>query len=308
MALQLLDESTNLVNNIVHFRQPMQLKGLVIHITGVNGATPVAIADVGKIILKNRKDEIVNCQADSILSLNHQIGGNPLDNSAGSGALEMFLYIPFHYDDKNVLTMLPKDQYQLTLDHNSELATRIASAGKVRVYADVAYGVSAYIPIIRQYAFSANASGKIIETVRTQNIYGIMISDIVSSVQTLVASNISTIQLNVGDFDSRLDLDAVIATSNYKMEVESDYSISAMAYIADGDVTQRFSDSADVYIDIGSGGSATVQILMLGALFDGERTLETKNAQLDRLETIKRNKINAKDMKTANAISLLNIA
>lgn len=308
MALQLLHEETNLVNNIVHFRQPMQLKGLVIHITGTNGATPVAIADIGKIILKNRKDEIVNCQADSVLSYNHQVGGNPLDNSTGSGALEMFLYIPFGYDDKNVLTMLPKDQYQLTLDHNSELATRIASGGKVRVYADVSYGVSAYTPIMRQYAFSANASGKILETVRTQNIYAIMISDIVSSVQTLVGSNISTVQLNVGDFDSRLDLDAVIAMSNYKMKVESDYNLSAMAYISDGDITQRFSDSADIYIDVGSGGSVTVQILMLGALFDSERALATQNAQIDRLQTIKNNKIDVKDFKTSEAISLLNIS
>ena len=304
---QLIHEDTNLVSNIVHFRQPMQVKGIAIQITGTNGATACTLADVGKAILKNRNNEIVNCDFEYLMSLNHQMGGNPRDNSAISGALDFMVYIPLNFDDKNVVTMLPKDQYQLTLDHNANMATRIASGGKVRVFADVSYGISGYIPTIRQYAYSASANGKVIETIRTQNIFGVLIGDTVSSELTLSGCNISTVQCNVGDFTSRLDLDSLIGASNYKARVEVDYDISAFSFIADGDITQRFADSVDLYIDIGSGGASTPQILVLGALFDGERAQDTKIAQVDRIKTIQSNKLNMKDSKTANAINLLQV-
>lgn len=269
-------------SNLVSLHCPINfecsIKGIGVRITGTNGATAAQLADVGRITYKKNGKTLVSMGYDFIQALNHILGGNPKDNTTASGALDFYSYIPRRFFDRNVDYITKKDNAVIEASFNSNLDTRVSSGGLVEVYLDIEEGVQAYDLCLNQYTDSASGSGVWPISIKANpNLLMVAVSDVVSNVLTLSSSNYSQVVTRVGDRVSSASIGALLDHTNFMMNLETDFSLCAVPFVASGDITSKLDDS--VSLEITTGGTAQMEIGIMSANFNDEKNLETIKKQ-----------------------------
>lgn len=300
--LKKIYEQANLVQTIAPIQEILTMKGIYIVISGTNGATPFTKADVGRVLLEKGGQEIINASAEFLHANSEIVGGFPEFTSSGSSAGQMCIYIPFRMNDRNVMTFIPADNAILKIDHHSNLDTRIASAGKVTIYADVDRGVQLYDMKYVQYSYSLTDGQEMPIDIQQDNIMMSLLSDSTPATLTLATTNMTTIQTEIDEYNSRLAISDLKFLTAWQHELESAYVIAGVHFHADGDFTSRLSDAMKLNIT-SSGGVATPEILVVSAKFDPVRMSKTKTAQVKRLQVLTDRKVAFNKKATVQSIS-----
>lgn len=298
--LERIYEDSNLNSLHVVLHEENSFKGIAIRISGVNGATAVELEDVGRLQYFKGGEALIDADFDMLHSMGHILMGNPFDNSTASGALDYFLYIPRRLFDDNVDHVVPSDNAQIKCTFGANLATRIASGGVVEVYLDRELGIQKYDLVMRQYSETIGGTSTFPWSLSQPNIMMAALSARVSGVLTTVGSNISQITVQVGDQHSDLSLGALVAYTNAIRELEADYLIAALPFVAQGDITAGLQDS--IRFTITTSGASTPEMLLVSALFDNARLNMSASQQVQRIRTIVKKKI---DMGQLNTVSTL---
>lgn len=301
--LERIYEDSNLNSMHVVIREEVTFKGIALRISGTNGATPVALADIGRLQYFKGGEAIIDSDFDMLHSMGHILMGNPFDNSTGSGALDMFLYIPRRLFDNNVDHVLPSDNAQLKITFGANLATRVASGGIVEVYLDRELGIQRYDLVMRQYSETIGGASTFPWSLAQPNIMFAALSARVSGVLTTVGSNITQLTVQVGDQNSDLSLGALVAYTNAIRELETDYALATLPFVAQGDITASLHDS--IRVSVTTSGASTPELLLVSALFDNNRLNMSASQQLSRLRGLIKNKIDKKQFNTVKTLQRL---
>lgn len=301
--LERIHEDSNLNSMHVVIHEEVFFKGIALRISGTNGATPVALADIGRLQYFKGGEAIIDADFDMLHAMGHIIMGNPFDNSTGSGDLDFFLYIPRRLFDRNVDHVLPSDNAQIKITFGSNLATRVASGGLVEVYLDRELGTQRYDLVMRQYSESIAGASTYPWSLSQPNILMAALSARVSGVLTTVGSNITQLTCQVGDQNSDLSLGALVAYTNAIRELDSDYALATLPFVAQGDITSGLLDS--IRVSITTGGASTPELMIVSALFDNARLNMSASQQLARLQALIKNKIDKRQFNTVKTLQRL---
>lgn len=301
--LERIYERDNLqsLHQVIH--EEVSFKGIALRISGTNGATKVELEDIGRLQYFKGGEAIIDADFDMLMSMGHIFGGNPVDNTTDSGALDFFLYIPRRFFDKNVDHVVPSDNAQIKITFGANLATRVASGGLVELYIDRELGVQKYDMVMRQYSETIAGSATYPWSVSQPNIVLTALSSRVSGVLTTVGSNISQVTLQVADQHSDLSLGALVGYTNAKFTLESDYLISTIPFVAQGDITAGLTDS--VRFGITTSGAANPELLIVSALFDNNRLNLTAANQNARINAIIQSKVSKRQFNTVKVLQRL---
>lgn len=303
MMLKRIYEDSSLVQMFAQINETVSFKGIAIRITGTNGGTAATLGDVGRIQYQKNGVTIIDAGFDALHALCNVLGGFPNNSSTASGALDFFLYIPRRFNDNNVEMVTPKDDAQIKCTFNANLNTRVASGGKVEVYLDLEEGTQKYDLAIRQYSESiAGASTKPV-AYEQPNILMVGMSATVSGVFTTAGSNISQLTCQVGAQIADFSLGALTDNTQAQMNLEASWVLMGVPFVAMGDITSRLCDN--VRLGITTSGASVPETLILSALFDNDRLIQTRNNQVAVLNTRLAKKTGARDYATVQAVRTL---
>lgn len=289
--LKLIHSQSDLTSMNVPINMEAMIKGILIRITGMNAAAVLLKGDVGRLQLLRNGQIIVDAGADYIHSLDDHIGGynNFVSGVGGGGGVEAedtnyAIYIPCRFFDDNVMLIQPQDNVHLRCTFNSNLNTKITSAGLIEVYLDLEVGVQKYILNLHQFSLTIAGASTRPFTIDTEpNILMALCSATVSSVITLVGSNITDLGVEIGNNKADYSLGALVDSTTFEWEHEASYLLSAVAYAAKGDLTSRLNDIIECKFTV-SGASAP-EFLILSAKFENDSLGKTISMQRARLTT-----------------------
>lgn len=294
-------EDTNLVQTIAPIQEIITMKGIYIVISGTAGAADLALEDIGRVMLEKGGQEIINASGEFLFAHSELVSGHP-EFTAQIGVSTIGLYIPFRKNDRNVMTFVPQDNAILKIDHKSNLATALDTGGKVTIYADVDRGVQLYDMKYVQYSYNMASGQEMPIDIQQDNILMSLISDSTPATLTLATSNISNIQTEIDEYNSRVAISDLKFLTAYQHELETTYVVAGVHFDADGDFTSRLSDQMKLNITT-SGGVATPEILVVSAKFDPVRMSKTKTAQTKRLQVLIDRKVAFNKTATVKAIN-----
>lgn len=300
MMLKRIYEDSSLVQLFASINESVSFKGIAIRITGTNGGTAATLGDVGRIQYIKRGVTIIDAGFDALHALCNVLGGFPNNTSTTSSTLDFFLYIPRRFNDNNVELVIPSDDAQIKCTFNSNLNTRVASAGKVEVYLDLEEGTQRYDLAIRQYSESiAGASTKPV-AYEQPNILMIGFGATVSAVFTTVGCNITQLTAQIGAQVADFSLGALTDNTQAQFNLEASWLLMGVPYFANGDINSRLSDN--LRLGITTSGASTPETLLISALFDNDRLTMSRNAQISSLKSKLANKAAKRDMATVAVV------
>jgi len=309
MLLKRIYEDSSLASLFQVINEEVDFKGIAIRISGTAGATPPVVGDVGRIQFIKRGVVVVDAGFDMMLAFDDLLGGTPNRESTGSGVVDLFCYIPRRYLDDNVEHVVPADNAQIKATFNANLATRIASAGKVEVYLDIEKGVQKYDMIIRQYSDSVAGASVRPFAIDQPNIMFAGLSATVSAVLTLTGSNISQVQYELGGLSGDATIGAIQDNTSFQFNIENlagtaalmPYELLGAIYVANGDITSRLYDNLRLLVT--TTGAASPEVLVASASFDEERFIQSTNKQKARVLDIQQRKAAKGDTDTIKTLS-----
>lgn len=262
-------------------------RGFYIRWTGTNSATAVAVADLGRLRAWWQQKPVWDIRLDFLSALGNVIGGNPRILSTASGAMDFDIYIPCGWGDDNILDVKAGDKFTIEWVPDPNYATRLASGNDVRIYADVEEGLQSYVLTLKQVSENLNASQDKPLGLTFENVVAIFGSDIVSSVLTLVSSPLNQIGLNLGRYSGQARVLDLSGYTNNVRNLESNTNLIAELYSAQvGDLANvsKLQDSFTLLFQNGSGGAATPQVFVVGALHTADRLQETVDRNLQQIQ------------------------
>jgi hypothetical protein len=300
MMLKRIYEDSSLTQMFAQIKETVSFKGIGIRISGTNGATAVQLADVGRIQYIKNGRTIIDAGFDALHALNHVLGGNPLDNTTGSGALDFYLYIPRRFNDNNVEMVVPSDDAQIKCTFNANLATRIASGGLIQVFLDLEEGSQKYDLAIRQYSESIAGASTNPVAYEQPNLLLVGLGATVSGVFTLVGSNLTQMTTQVGNQISDFDLATLQANTNAQLNLEADNLLLGVPYLAAGDINSRLHDNARMSFT--TSGASVPETILMSALFDNKRLTHSRQIQSASLRRVITSKNNKGDVETVATV------
>jgi hypothetical protein len=265
---------------------------IALQFTGTNDtAQTLTLGNIGRIVVEKNGVQIVSANYDYLHSLNQIMGGTPRFDSATAGAVSTFLLIPRRFNDDNVETVTPADQYSISCTFNAAVDTAIAGNLTVRVGIVPERGVQKYDLGITQFTESVAASSTPVFEYSKPNIIMVLGSDLVSAVLTTASSNISTLAVNMDDFhSSHWPWTGWTGFTSAEFEIEAAFVLATVLWESTGDITSRLFDRVQVEVNNGSGGTATPEFLVLNQYYDLSRLDATIAAQTRRYNAILTNK------------------
>jgi hypothetical protein len=309
MMLKRIYEDSSLTSLFAVINEEISFKGIAIRITGTAGATAPVVGDVGRIQYFKKGVAIVDAGFDTLLAFGDLIGGTPNRESTNSGVVDLFAYIPRRYLDKNVEHVVPSDNAQIKCTFNANLATRIASAGKVEVYLDIERGVQNYDLVMRQYSDSVSGASVRPMAIDQPNIFFVGSSATVSAVLTLTGSNITQYAVEIGGVQGDCTVGAAQDNTTFQFNIENlvgtaslvPYELMAALYVGDGDITSKLYDNVRVLIT--TSGASSPELLIASALFDNDRLNASAGKQKARVIDITQRKNQRGDSATVTALA-----
>ncbi len=308
MLLKTIYDDSSLASLFAVINEDVSFKGIIVRITGTNGVTAATLADVGRIQYIKNGQVLVDAGYDMLNYLGDIIGGIPNRETTASGALDFFTYIPRRLFDDNVEHVSPTDNAQIKCTFGSNLATRVASAGKVEVLLDLERGVQKYDLALRQYSDSVSGAQTRPWPIEQPNIILAALSATVSGALTLTGSNISRVFTEVGGLAADASIGALQDNTTAQFGLEDitataanlPWPYAAVLYAANGDITSRLYDSLRTVLT--TSGASSPELLIASALFDNDKFVDSANKQRARLMDITHTKEIRKDAATLNAL------
>lgn len=309
MLLKRIYEDSSLASLFQVINEEVDFKGIAIRISGTAGATAPVVGDVGRIQFIKRGVVVVDSGFDMLLAFDDLLGGTPNRESTASGVVDLFCYIPRRYLDDNVEHVVPADNAQIKATFNANLATRIASGGKVEVYLDIEKGVQKYDMIIRQYSDSVSGASVRPFAIDQPNIMFAGLSATVSAVMTLTGSNITQVQYEIGGLSGDATVGAIQDNTSFQFNIENlvgtaslmPYELLGAIYVANGDITSRLYDNLRLLVT--TSGASSPEVLVASASFDEERFIQSTNKQKARVLDIQQRKSAKGDTDTIKTLS-----
>lgn len=275
-------------------RQRLSVSAFVLYITGTSDATGVSVHDVGRVHIRGRGNrDLVSMDFDALQVLADYEGGASVKTNSGSAssAIKFMALIPRGLGDGNVELIEPDDNYTIEINFGSNVAAHIASGFKVQLYALVEQGVCSYQLLLHQKE-SSLGTGTFTELYTAENIVRAYLTEAVSGVLDLGSGNISSVHTKCGEQEGFCDLDPLCYITNVRKMVESSTpgSVDAAAEIfaGEGGMSSRLQD--DLQVVYTTSGSATPQVLIVGALINPHKRGETKAREDLRLVTLESEK------------------
>jgi hypothetical protein len=217
--------------------------------------------------------------------------------------------IPRRYNDDNVETVTPADQYSISCTFNAAVDTRILGNLTVRVGIVPERGVQKYDLGITQFAESVAVSSAPVFEYSKPNIVLVLASDLVGGVLTTAASPISTLANNMDDFhSSHWPWTGWTGFTNADFKIEAAFVLAAVFWESNGDITSRLFDRVQIEVNNGAGGAAVPQFLILNQYYDLARLDATINAQTRRYNAILTNKQGVNRPREVEAIQKIAVA
>lgn len=287
--LKLIHSQSDLTSMNIPINLNAMVKGILIRISGMNSAAAIVKGDIGRIQVLRGGSTIVDAGADFLYSLNQHIGGycNFVSGIAGGGGVEAedtnySIYIPCRYYDDNVMLIKPEDKMNIRCNFNANLDTRITSAGLVEVFLDLELGIQKYVLNIHQFSETiAGASTRPQSYDAEPNILMCLVSATVSSVLTLVGSNLTDLNVEIGNEKGVYSLGSLVDITTFEFEHEASYLISAIPFASKGDITTRLHDI--ISLNFVTSGACNPEIMLITAAFENETFARTVSLQRKRL-------------------------
>lgn len=301
--LRLLFSSAQAAQFLHRIEIPISCSALLFRVqfTETNGAAAVPIRDIGRLRYTIRQQPCVDADADFLSTLsNHWYGSNEF-SSTNNGAFRWSCFIPRSFvGDNNVEKVTKADAAIFDTSFTATFLSRVASGFLAELYAVSAEGPQSYNLTLFQQAYpTVSASQTFVDDISTvENVCAAYVSDLVGApaVLTLVGSNIDRIRARKGDITVDVSRQAAMAYTATKYNIEGAGDASTSQLIAEifgmegSDFSSRLEDRYNFTTQIGSGGTATPQVLTVGLKPNPDRLGESASEIKDRIARAKKDK------------------
>lgn len=284
---------------------PVSFSALIFRVTGTNGATPATARDVGRLRFTVRNKPFVDADFDFLQQIEDHWFGSREFSSTASGAFNASVLIPRSFiGDRNVEYINKADEAVFETTFTQNLFDRIASGFLAELYAVVDEGPQSYNLTFFQQSYPTLSASQIytddISTV--ENVCAAYVSDIVSSVLTLIGGNLQTgnVFARKGDLEVNASVFALQAYTGAKYALEGVSNPAATSGTGEpivelfghdkSDLSARLVDSYKLQFTNGSGGTSTPQILTVGMYPNPDRLGESAAETKDRYANVKKAK------------------
>jgi len=270
---------------------PVSYSALLFRVTGTNGATAATARDLGRLKFSIRQQPVIDADADFLQALQNHWFGSIEFSSTASGAFNASVFMPRSFlGDKNVERVTKADAAIFETTFTQNLFDRIASGFLAELYAVVEEGPQSYNLLMFQQAYPTIAASQVYtdDLSTVENVCASYISDVVSSVLTLVGGNIAQVRARKGDVTIDASTGALQAYTACKYAIEAAANPSASETIAEifgldkSSLSARLEDTYNLQVTVGSGGTCVPQILTVGFKPNPDRIGESAAEEADR--------------------------
>lgn len=284
-------ESDNLTSMLVNLKGSYSFKGIVIRITGTNGATPATLDDVGRIVYQKKGATIIDMAFGYFTAIGDLIAGVPDTTSTASSTLDLYGYIPRRWGDSNVEHVSSNDNASIAITFGANLATRVASGDKVEVYLDLEDGIQKYDLMFKQYGFSQGGAGTPHISIEQDNIVSVFMTEYLSSILTLASGLVTAVNGNLGHKNINASIGALIDDTCFKHHIEqtADDILAVNLFNAEGDITSGLIDG--LTLNITTSAATIIELGIVSMSFDPSKLDKSVMAQQTRVNTIVNSKV-----------------
>lgn len=317
--LKLLDTDTSKNSVLFKIDQPVSIKGLFLHFSGLNGVTGVDMEELGRLKYRIRGKSIIDCDTQYMLAYDKIFFGYFPQTTTDSGLIDIGVYIPRWYGrmpSHNVEHLDRLDNAELEIIFGAGLsATSNPTTWVTELYADLHDGVESYHLTFHQFG-EADVSASTVEISQysEENILGVMVGEYTDDVVTKTGNWLGTTHANQGrlayDIGHKHAEGTARAWVNGRSvdgigdEDEQESPHCCMVYNAEGDdVNNKLFDGINMHFTNGSGGATDFETLICGAKINPFKMAET----LARQRQIFTNHLERKNLQGhTQAVSVLN--